>query len=146
MFLKISQNSQENTCASVSLQRELKGGFDTAVFQWILRDFKSINFIERFQTTDERGAFLSCERWSDIKVTSKWNIHFFPKELECCFSQVCSKYWFFQVDQVLPKGFRGPAIFFFSLCYKLKVRIDLFIYSESVTGGVLWRKVFLKIL
>ena len=52
VFLKISQNSQENTCARVSFLnkvtclRPAKRDSDTGVFLWILRNFKE-NFFYR---------------------------------------------------------------------------------------------------
>ena len=43
VLLKISQNSQENTCARVSFFKDLqlyqKRDSDTSVFLWILRNF-----------------------------------------------------------------------------------------------------------
>ena len=35
-----------------------------------------------------------------------------PMEEECCFLSSLSKIFFFQLDQVLPKGFWGPVIMF----------------------------------
>ena len=39
VFLKISQNSQENTCARASSFNIERGNFGTGVFLWILGNF-----------------------------------------------------------------------------------------------------------
>ena len=65
MFLKIWQNSQENTCAKVSflikLQAEawnyLKGVSGTDIFLWICQTFKNTFFIEHL-----RWLLLYCNR------------------------------------------------------------------------------------
>ena len=51
MFLKISQNSQENTCASLPFNEVLKRDYDTGVFLWILRNFCATFFTEHIWAT-----------------------------------------------------------------------------------------------
>ena len=60
VFLKISLNSQENTCARVSFSIQLqasgpqlytKRDFGIGVFLWVLRNFKNIFFTEHLWNT-----------------------------------------------------------------------------------------------
>ena len=65
IFLKISQNSQENTCAGVSFliklqARSEKRDSGTGVFLWILR-----NFQEHFFNRTTPGELREKLRFSD---------------------------------------------------------------------------------
>ena len=74
MFLEISQNSQEHTCARVSflirLQDEAWRDSGKGVFLWILRNFKEQLFYRTpLTTTSGKQCFLRLYQWN---IGTKW--------------------------------------------------------------------------
>ena len=90
---------------------------------------------------------LSCHVRDEVILRLLQNeiFIFFQRDWSVVFLKYVRNIDFFKLIKFYQRD-SGVQQYFFSLCYNLKVRIDLFIYSESVSGGVLWKKVFLKIL
>ena len=76
LFLKISQYSQENTCAGVSFWLSLlKRDFNTGVFIW--RNIKSTCFEERLRTTASHGRHWYSTNEVLLTIEIKWKfLHF----------------------------------------------------------------------
>ena len=72
---------------------------------WFILNKSSLDFYV-FKTLCEFKQSISS--WGFPEVLS---FYLREQEQECCFYQLCSTCLFFQVDQVLPKGFRSPVIF-----------------------------------
>ena len=74
MFLKILQNSQENTCPRHSLEILLKREFNTDTFLWISKIFKSNCFYRTppVAASASKDATHTCKSFVDVWTWGKF--------------------------------------------------------------------------